>query len=156
MTHPALRIDAPATLVEAEPRFLDKLALAPPPPGFEFPCALWTASVNPSGYPQLAVAKTTMLGHRFAYLLYLGEIPAGMDVHHACERITCCQPHHLEIVPHGRHVADHNARRSQRHAPIIEVTDKVDEDGKVWKVTVYQEQGRYRVPAHRPTRRSSF
>lgn len=39
-----------------------------------------------------------MLAHRYAYRLWVGEIPDGMEVHHRCRNPLCVRPDHLEIV----------------------------------------------------------
>ena len=38
--------------------------------------------------------------HRYAYELLVGPIPAGYEVDHQCRNTICCNPAHLEPVPH--------------------------------------------------------
>lgn len=107
-------IDVPAA---AEDRFIAKVGLGPAPPagsGLDGDCMLWEASCNRSGYGQFKLGGKTMLAHRVSFLLYRGPIPAGMHVHHRCERPLCCNPDHLELIPEPRHVAAHNRQRRQR------------------------------------------
>jgi len=36
--------------------------------------------------------------HRFSYIVFVGDIPAGHDVDHLCRNRGCCNPEHLEAV----------------------------------------------------------
>jgi aspartate carbamoyltransferase regulatory subunit len=38
--------------------------------------------------------------HRFAYEQFVGAIPEGQVIDHLCRNPGCCNPSHLEAVPH--------------------------------------------------------
>lgn len=45
-----------------------------------------------------------MLPHRAAYILAVGEIPAGHEIDHLCRNRRCCNPLHLEAVTRGENL----------------------------------------------------
>ena len=159
MIDPAgLRIGAPVGLVAAEDRLRAKLDIGPTPPrrlGLRGPCQVWTASTNRSGYGQFSVRTGTMLAHHVSYRLYVGDIPAGMHVHHRCERITCCNPCHLELIPESEHIAAHNRKRSKRQPKVLHVR-RERRDEKVYTVTYLAPAPRTKLPRGRLTRRGSI
>lgn len=58
--------------------------------------ALVPAAVT--GYAQLTIDRKVISGHRLAYELYVGSIPAGMHLDHLCRNRRCVNPEHLEPV----------------------------------------------------------
>lgn len=82
------------------------------PTGF---CWEWTGRLHPEGYgatyapSQDGSSGRTMMAHRRAYELLVGEIPPGFVLDHQCENRRCVNPDHL--VPCAR-VA--NAQRSPK------------------------------------------
>lgn len=61
-------------------------------------CWLWLKSVDSGGYANFSIMATTIRGHRFAYELFKGPIPHGLQPDHLC-RVRCCvNPDHLEAV----------------------------------------------------------
>ncbi len=88
-------------------------------------CMTWTARKSKKGYGGFRVgsrSKRRMLGaHVWAYQQYVGDIPAGMEVHHTCCNPSCVNPEHLEAVTHrenvlrGDTVVAANARKT--HCP---------------------------------------
>jgi hypothetical protein len=42
--------------------------------------------------------------HRVAYESFVGPIPAGYHIDHLCREPRCCNPQHLEPVPHGENI----------------------------------------------------
>ena len=88
-------------------------------------CWLWTGPGTNDGYGlfQPGPGQTRQMAHKWAYRTFVGEIPEGMQIDHACHtRDTecpggkechhrrCCNPEHLEPV-----TASENTLR-QRHA----------------------------------------
>jgi hypothetical protein len=66
----------------------------------------------PTGYGKFGLSPSeTVLAHRFAYELWVGEIPEGMVVHHRCENLACVRPDHLELKADGQHQRDHAIER---------------------------------------------
>lgn len=66
-------------------------------------CWLWTGRLRYDGYAQYTwndsqkVCHTTA-GHRAAWAMTNGDIPAGMQLDHLCRVRNCVNPDHLEIV----------------------------------------------------------
>lgn len=53
--------------------------------------------------------------HRASYLIFLGDIPSGKDLHHICENPSCVNPDHLLPVTPKEHVRltpKHNALKT--------------------------------------------
>lgn len=65
-------------------------------------CWPWLGSVKETGYGNFALHaanRTTIVrAHRFAYELWRGPIPAGLDLDHLCRSRACVNPSHLEPV----------------------------------------------------------
>lgn len=61
-------------------------------------CWLWQAAKNADGYGHFGVASSTpRKAHRVSYALFVGEIPAGMQVCHSCDTPSCVNPAHLFV-----------------------------------------------------------
>jgi hypothetical protein len=121
VNHPAgLREDAPVGLAAAEDLFLAKLDVGPTPPGrlgLRGPCFVWTGARNRSGYGVVKIRAerpSNLLAHVVSFLLYVGPIPAGCQVHHRCLNRACVNPRHLEAKETAAHVAEHNQTRHTR------------------------------------------
>lgn len=57
-------------------------------------CWIWM-SCSTRGYGVTAVNKRPIRAHRWAWKLFVGEIPDGLFVCHRCDVPTCCNPAHL-------------------------------------------------------------
>jgi hypothetical protein len=66
-------------------------------------CWEWLGSISPKGRAEFSIRTKHVDGHVVAYLLLVGEIPEGFDVHHACDNKPCTNPEHLTLIPHGEH-----------------------------------------------------
>jgi hypothetical protein len=86
--------DAPRRTSASE-RFLSKVEKTPT-------CWLWRGAINWCGYGRLWIEGHTVMAHRFAYELFVGPIPAGLDIDHVrargCTNRHCVNPAHLEAV----------------------------------------------------------
>lgn len=69
-------------------------------------CWLWNASTLPSGYGQFCLAGKMKGAHRVAYELYIGPIPDGLHVLHACDVTWCVNPEHLFLGTHRDNMQD--------------------------------------------------
>lgn len=84
-----------------EERFWAKVNRDGPIPEFAphlGPCWLWTASLFASGHPQFHFYGKNGRAHRYAYLTWVGPIPAGKELDHLCHVRHCVRPSHLEAV----------------------------------------------------------
>ncbi len=90
-----------ATLVD---RFLDN-SIAEPNTG----CWLWLGYVDKDGYGEAwidAERHRKFRAHRLSHELFIGEIPAGHDVHHKCRSRSCINPQHLEALDRRTHIME--------------------------------------------------
>lgn len=69
-------------------------------------CWLWTASVKPSGHPQIRVGKKTRYAHRLMWILYNRRIPKRKEIRHRCDQPSCINPQHLELGSHADNMRD--------------------------------------------------
>lgn len=70
--------------------------------GHDTPCWLWTGAVDKgSGYARFRMHSNTRLGHRVAYVHYVGPVQEGLELDHLCRVRRCVNPAHLEPVTHS-------------------------------------------------------
>ena len=60
-------------------------------------CHHWIAAKQKQGYGMFSYNGKSTPAHRFAYLLYKGEIAENMVVHQTCEANDCVNPEHLVL-----------------------------------------------------------
>lgn len=74
---------------------------------------------NPSQrYVTVKLSGKILLGHRVVWEAIHGLIPAGMTVHHTCEKQRCLNVAHMELKTRSAH--------SKHHAPVLERCRKHD------------------------------
>ena len=73
-------------------RFLAKIVAYP------HGCHIWQAYTDTDGYGRFKVNGRMVNSHRFAYELFVGPIPAGLQIDHLCRARNCVNPAHMEPV----------------------------------------------------------
>lgn len=65
-------------------------------------CWLWQGPLSPDGYAKFRpVTREPMQKvHRWAYQMFIGEIPEDLELDHLCRHPHCANPNHLEAVTH--------------------------------------------------------
>lgn len=61
-------------------------------------CWLWQRALNHNGYGQIQYQGKKQAAHRVAYEVFVGPIPAGLQIDHLCRVRPCVNPEHLEAV----------------------------------------------------------
>lgn len=82
-------------------------------------CWEWIAGLTLSGYGAFKAAQMQMRAHRYAYTLYVGEIPKGLLVRHKCDNPKCVNPDHLELGT-AKDNTDDMILRGRRNDPVGE------------------------------------
>jgi hypothetical protein len=76
-------------------------------PVTECGCWIWTGAVNNAGYGICASeSKKTSSAHRVSYEAFVGKIPEGMIIAHACDNRLCVNPAHLWLATHKENSQD--------------------------------------------------
>lgn len=91
-------------------RFLAKIDMHGPEirPGLG-PCWLWTAFKH-KGYGRFRIGERAHRAHRLAYEHFIGPIPEGLELLHACDVESCVNPAHLSPGTAKDNSADKVAR----------------------------------------------
>jgi len=66
---------------------------------------LWCGTTLPFGHGQIYFVRG-MLTHRFAWMLYKGAIPEGLQVLHKCDVPQCVKPDHLFLGTQKDNIRD--------------------------------------------------
>jgi HNH endonuclease len=63
-------------------------------------CWEWGHQRVPAGYGYVHLGPKNIQVHRVAYEAEKGAIPPGLHIDHLCRNRACCNPGHMEAVPH--------------------------------------------------------
>lgn len=61
-------------------------------------CIIWTGATTTAGYGHLYADGRMIYAHRLVWKVSNGDIPAGMQIDHACRNRACCNLDHLRLV----------------------------------------------------------
>jgi hypothetical protein len=90
-------------------------------------CWLWLGNPDKKGYGRFRTKdKPADKSHRMAYRLYKGEIPAGMEILHSCDRQACVNPAHLSVGTTLRNQHEAWARDLKRNVRKLSPQDIIE------------------------------
>lgn len=67
-------------------------------------CWRWLRGVNGEGRGYVRTPTQQVIpAYRALWLVFVGPIPDGLDLHHTCEHVWCVNPAHLQPAPRVAH-----------------------------------------------------
>ena len=61
-------------------------------------CWNWVGGISGTGYGNFWLLGKSISAHKFAYLMFKGNIKKGLQIDHLCKNRKCVNPEHLEVV----------------------------------------------------------
>jgi len=101
----------PSSVSEVIDRFMQKFSVD------SNGCWVWTEGRYSSGYGEFWNGERNMVAHQFAYELFVGPIPDGLEPDHTCRQRACVNPEHLDPVTRRENIArgeSHIARQMEQ------------------------------------------
>ncbi len=90
-------------------------------------CWLWTLTLDKSGYGKCKDEGRMTGAHRVSYETFVGPIPEGLHVLHACDTPRCVNPAHLKLGTNHDNIRDRHRKgrdqRGERHWA-VKITEK--------------------------------
>lgn len=74
-------------------------------------CHEWRSQIKRDGYGRFHHEGKGHAAHRVAYMLYVGPIPDGKVIMHACDNRICVNPKHLRVGTLAENIADMDAKK---------------------------------------------
>ncbi len=75
-------------------------------------CLRWRRARTAKGYGLISHAGRLQQVHRLAYELWVGPIPAGLEIDHICRVRDCLRADHMEAVTHAENLRRANAAKT--------------------------------------------
>jgi HNH endonuclease len=75
---------------------------------------IWNGKPLRNGYGHFLWNGVNWSAHRYAYVIFKGPIPEGLDVAHRCDIKLCCNPECLEAVTREKNIQDMYDRGRRR------------------------------------------
>lgn len=72
-------------------------------------CWLWTGYLK-NGYGVISAYDHPLYVHRVVFVVFRGQVPAGMEICHRCDVKTCVRPKHLFAGTQADNMADMRAK----------------------------------------------
>lgn len=95
-------------------------------------CWVWQGRREKGGYGRINDGRKTLLVHRASHTIYIGPIPAGLQVLHRCDNPPCWNPFHIwagnqqenmdDCIAKGRHARGeriHLSKLNDANIPLI-------------------------------------
>ena len=92
-------------------------------------CWVWTGTTTSRGYGQIISNNKKFYAHRASFEAFVGKIPDGMVVCHACDNVHCVNPDHLFLGTQKDNLQDMKAKgrstRGEKNTQAVLTENKV-------------------------------